>query len=385
MSKMMKSDFFKLPDEQRAKAVLAALKKINNLAELFGKIADEKTAKKRYQAISKKIHPDMLDGDDVAAKEAFQELNDLWQQAQEQINNGVYGTALVPSANSTKTGSLSLDGRTYRFGRLLGEGDISDVYLGLDEAGEPVVVKCARNVGDNDLMDNELQILDDLAISDGYDHMSKYYPRLVASGKDSNRCRINVLQYDAQFIETPEKLASLKDIVKAFDGKLNVRHVGWIWRKLITGLAFAHRSGIIHAAITPDNILVTIDNELHGIVLGGWIYGSQNQSSVVGMSADWEDLYPPNVGANESVQPTPALDVYMAAKSMMWAFPDMPDDLLRYFDWCAQDSQNLRPTNFDDLDRYFKETIFNRLNWPSEFVRLNYIASNTVDIDWNWF
>lgn len=381
MSKMTKKDFLKLGDEQKAEAFLAALRRVNRVADVFGD--DSNNAKNRFKKLAKVIHPDVLDGDDVAAKEAFQLLSDMWTTAEEQISNGVYGSTTVPGlANDF----ITVEGTEYHIGRKLGTGDIADVYLGSDPNGRIVVIKVARDKGDNDLMDNELQVLDALRISDGFADMDHYYPQVIASGKDNNRCRINVLGYNPNMIETPEELESLKNVVQSFGDAFSVRHIGWIWRKLITALAFAHRNGIIHAALTPDNILLTIDNEKHGVVLAGWIFGSENQNKVVGMSEDWVMLYPPNVGTTEAVQPTPELDVYMAAKSMLWCVKDMPIELQKYFNWCAQDSLAARPSSFKTLLDQFEEIIFYKLGWQREFIRLNYNGSQPlVEIDWTWF
>lgn len=381
MSSMTKKEFQKLGDEQKAEAFLAALRRVNRLSDLFGDDADN--AKNRWKKLAKVVHPDLLAGDDVAAKEASQLLNELWAKADEQIENGVYGELTVPGLSND---FITVDNVEYHIGRKLGTGDIADVYLGADPNGQSVVIKVARDRGDNDLMDNEVQVLESIKDADGFDKMDHYFPQVIGSGKDSSRCRINVLSYNPNMISTPEELESLKNVVQSFGDAFSVRHIGWIWRKLITGLAFAHRNGIIHAALTPDNILLTIDNEKHGVVLAGWIFGSEKQNKVVGMSEDWVMLYPPNMGQTEAVQPTPELDVYMAAKSMLWCVKDMPVELQKYFNWCAQDSLAARPSSFKTLLDQFEEIIFYKLGWQREFIRLNYNGGQSlVEIDWNWF
>ena len=368
---MNHSEFATLPTARQLQLMEGALKTVTNPAQVFGD--NPKRVNKVYRRLSKVFHPDAGGNEAV-----FQMLTALYERAKQDIADGEYGNANVLGMVRAVE-----DGTLIELNTLLGEGDAHRVYAGTNEVvGMPQVAKVCISPDYEFASENEEFILRALQSAPGYDTVRHYFPQFVLVGRNAVGARVNVLSYDRNFIAHPSELASLKTVVDSI-GFLDVRHIGWIWRKLLLGMKFAHHHGVIHACLTPDNILLTVHPDKHGVVLGGWIHASYNQSALTSISVDWLDsIYPPDAVVNERVAPLPALDVYMAAASMNWACPLMPTELITYFNWCMAHNPLARPSDMDFMLQEFDSVIFDTLGWKREFVPLNYASSQ---VDWSWF
>jgi hypothetical protein len=209
----------------------------------------------------------------------------------------------------------------------------------------------------------------------------------MCEGKDGNQSKVNVYRYvlpDGNTL-SPRQTASLKQVVDGVGGTLRDKHIAWIWRKLLIAVGIMWYHGVIHAGCNPDNIIVTTDINLHGIVLDGWYFASYQQAPLVVVNDAWMDIYPPHIKDSERNLPQPGLDVYMAAKSMMWANNHLDKVLVDYFNWCAQDFALARPDTVKMMLPEFDHRIFNVLGWQREFVKMTEYADRAADIDWSWF
>lgn len=298
---------------------------------VFG--ADAKRAKKNYHRLLKYVHPDKGGNAELTAT-----VNTLWD--------------CYAPIDAVFAGFPAL--------YWLGAGDIATVFEGI--GGE--VIKVVSDPADNDLMANEVAILADLAISPGYTDMQRYFPTAVSAMEGDKA--VTILQYDP-VVPEPRYLWTLKDLAGYYNHQVNPKHIGWIWRRILAALGFIHYHGIIHAAVTPDNIL--IEPIQHGVILIDWIHASKNQRPLRSIAAKWLDMYPQSVV--DRLPPTPGLDIYTAAKSMLWANPDLPDAMQLYFKWCAGESDLGRPDRFNLLLSEFDRTIYDKLGWKREFVPMD--------------
>lgn len=348
---MNKSDFLKLEASQQASFVHRALNEESDLHTIFG---DE--PKTTYLNLSKVVHPDR-GGTDAA----FQCLNAKWELAQDQINLGIYGD----HANS-----VDVEGTLFPLLRKMAEGEIANVYLSEAENGLPCVIKIVRDFGDIYMMQREVEALNFLAAQPLDDFNT--LPIIITSSKIAT-----VWNYDLEVVSEPEQLVSLYDLAASFDNLLPDKAVGWIWRRVLGSLLKPGHYGVVHGAMTPDNIL--IDYQQHRSVLVGWGHSTLNQAIIEDIPADWEDMYPTSVLAKE--KPTPRVDVHVAAESMLWAAKSMPAPMKVYFEGMTG-KYGETPYSIPRLLEMWDMVLYQHLGWKKEFVPLAY---NPKVVDWTWF
>lgn len=307
-------------------------------------------AKERYRKLSAMYHPDVWRTNPVIyplAEDLQIALNLEWKE----YNSGGTGQG----------------------GLLLGRGDVADVYLDGDN-----VKKISR--GDNDLIEHEADILKTLNAHPNYEAYARMYvPRLIGLGYNEDDLAINTIGYTDDVL--PEQLFTLKQLAVSYDYAPPIKAAGWIWRRILAALSLGHLIGVIHGAVTPDNILLKPGIEgqqQHRGYLIDWTMATSMDGSVLVMSNEWADLYPPET--LRKLPATPAFDAYMAAKSMLWAFRNMPREMERYFERCTVASNFGRGWKFVELVDQWNTVMYDRLGWNREFVPLNFAA-----VDWSWW
>ncbi len=257
-----------------------------SFADLAG--ADEVEA--AYRAYAKAVHPDAVAGEQIAtANQAFAALSKLYKER--------------------------------RSSRI---GDIADLVSGPDGT----LVKIPRNPGDNDLMEAEATALTRLR-EKGDPKYRPYAPRLLDSyfheDGQRRRRRVNVQRRLDGFVP-------LSDVSR----KVDPRDAAWMWRRLLVGLGWAHRAGVIHGAVIEEHVL--IHPEEHGLALVDWCYSGPRPSAIV---AKRRDAYPPEVLKDKTA--TPATDIFMATGLMTRLTKDLPKPLQRFADGCSYDKPRMRP------------------------------------------
>src|SRR5690606_6533500 len=114
------------------------------------------------------------------------------------------------------------------------------------------------------------------------------------------------------------------------------RDAAWMWRRLLVGIGFAHRTGVLHGAVLPDHVM--IHPEDHGLVLVGWCHsvtapdghdGAWPSGRVPAMVDRYADMYPPEVP--QRLPASPATDVFMATRCMTRLMGDRAPRALRLF------------------------------------------------------
>jgi len=304
--------------------VLAGLDK--SATELFG--PDPAQAARRYRRMVRLVHPDATGG---RTRDAFIRLNRLWR------SYGQEPLFTTPRA-------------TYRLAPRTARGDLADLFpatmRSADGGGGGVVVKVVRDPGDGDLIEREAVALAQLP-KDGDRRFLPYAPRLVESFHQRDpvsgvRRRVNVIQGLAGF-------HSLAEVRAAYPQGVDGRDAAWMWRRLLVGLGFAHRAGVLHGAVLPEHVLIHPAD--HGLVLVDWCYSvpgcyapidaSGRVPAMVDRYADW---YPPEVPGRRPA--SAATDIYLAARCMAWLMGDQaPAALLRFAHGCLLTGQDRRPSD----------------------------------------
>ena len=83
--------------------------------------------------------------------------------------------------------------------------------------------------------------------------------------------------------------------------------------RLLVAIGFAHRAGVIHAAVVPDHVL--IHPAEHGLVLIDWCYAiTEPDEPVAAVPARYADWYPPEVRRRQP--PGQDLDLWLAARCL---------------------------------------------------------------------
>lgn len=262
-----------------------------------------------YRKLSKIVHPDAAPATESArATEAFAKLSALW-------------AAFTP-------GGLS--------------GDIADL---VPHDGGRTLRKVPRLPGDNDLMTAEAVALRTLW-TDGDPQYRPYAPRLIESARDGRKL-VNVIERLHGFVTLAEVLRRRPDGIDA-------RDAAWMWRRLLTGLGWAHRAGVVHGAVLPAHVL--IHPEEHGVVLVDWCYSVATGTPLTALVAQHRTDYPPEALAKQPA--TPATDIYLATVLMRRLIRRPPAPIARFLDGCLYDAPRMRPQDAWALLTELDEVLF---------------------------
>ena len=232
----------------------------------------------------------------------------------------VHPDAVGGAESATATSAFAKLSRLYRDRRNL-SGDIADLV-----ADGERLSKIPRSPADNDLMAAEAQALTTLR-DRGDPRYRAYAPRLIESYRHEDdrrrRRQVNVLERLDGFVP----LSAI--------GTRDPRDIAWIWRRLLVGLGWAHRAGVVHGAVFEEHVL--IHPEQHGVVLVDWCYSSAPVQAIVKRH---KDDYPPEVVKHRTA--TPATDIHLATK-LMTRLTEMPPPMRRFADGCTYDNPRMRP------------------------------------------
>lgn len=335
---------------------LARLGRARGPADLFGE--DEAQAARRYRRLARLVHPDATGG---RTRDAFIRLNALWRA-------------------HTRGDATTITTRRHAY-RLEGDpigGDLAQLYAASSEPGQvrdgttpregrPVLLKMPRDPRDGDLIEREAVALRQLP-KDGDGKYLPYVPRLVESFR--HRDASAGTQRQVNVIAALDGFRTLAEVKRAFPDGVDPRDAAWMWRRLLVGLGFAHRAGVLHGAVLPDHVM--IHPERHGLVLVDWCYSvpgcyahadpSGRVPAMVDRYAGW---YPPEVPGRRTA--SPATDIFMATRCITDLMGDKAPKAMRSFArGCTLTAQNRRP---DDAWRLLAELdeLLERLYGPRRF------------------
>ncbi len=319
--------------------------------------------KKRYHNIAKFVAPDLNADCEALATEALAAVNDM-------NDNGPKAVA-VSVAKSIET-----DTHSYLVGEFLGAGDIAHCYEATGENGQIVVVKSAPGFNDN--LKREADALTRLNAGATFDSIGvNYIPMLV-----DELPGLNVLAYSDKFLK-PSEMYTLTQIASSFDNKIPAKAIGWIMPRLLGALIYAHDLGVVHGAITPDNII--IEPLQHKVALIDWVHSSIDQRPIDSLSVKWQHLYPPEV-MNKPLG-VPAFDTYMVGSTISHVARDLSEPILNFLSNLMYISSRGRPASASTLIDIWYDVVRNQMKWPrGEFIPLDFAPTTSAGtIDWTWF
>jgi serine/threonine protein kinase len=297
-------------------------------ASSFAELAGDKDEERAYREWAKLVHPDAVGAaENATATAAFARLAKLFGERG--------GTELTtPQA-------------IYRIGGRVAKGDLADLSA-VD--GKRALLKVPRSPADNDLMQTEAEALKRLWW-DGDPKYRPYAPRLLESFVHEDaarkRRRVNVIERLNGFVP-----------VSSIKRQIDPRDAAWMWRRLLVGLGWAHRAGVVHGAIVGEHVL--IHPEEHGLALVDWCYAGTRPVAVVPNA-----IYPPEVRRDKRA--SPATDIYMATGLMTRLIGDgIPEAMRRFADGCRYESPRMRPDDAWALLGEFDE-LLHRLYGPRTF------------------
>ena len=297
-------------------------------ASAFDELAGGADADRAYREWAKLVHPDAVGAaENEAATAAFARLARLYRERG--------GTELrTPQA-------------VYRVGGIVASGDVADLSA-VD--GNRALLKVPRNPADNDLMTTEADALRRLW-RDGDPKFRPYAPRLLESfvHEDAARVRRRV-----NVIERLDGFVPLSRVTRAIDP----RDGAWMWRRLLAGLGWAHRAGVVHGSICEAHVL--IHPAEHGLALVDWCYSGLRPVAVAPGA-----IYPPEVWRDRTA--SPATDIHMATGLMTRLIGErMPAAMKRFAGGCLQDAPRMRPQDAWVLLREYDE-LLHKLYGPRTF------------------
>jgi hypothetical protein len=289
-------------DEDRFIALSDAIKLIEATTDprdLFGL-----DARRTYRRLARLTHPDANPGSQSAA-EAFARLAALWEQWQGQP------------------------------GQLIASGDLANLY-----EHSRGLLKLARDPADNDLLDREAAALTRLATA-GDQRFQPYVPALIERQRYLDPA--SGAERKANLIDRHEGFVTLAEVRTAYPAGLDPRDAAWMWRRLLVAIGFAHRAGVIHAAVLPDHVL--IDPASHGLVLIDWCYALTDPGEpAAAIPARYLDWYPPEVTARQP--PGPDLDLWLATRCLTGLMGDQaPPPLAAFARGCLLPNPSRRPAD----------------------------------------
>lgn len=224
-----------------------------------------------------------------------------------------------------------------------------------------VLVKVAKQPYYNDLIEKDVESLGKLHPEQGIKDRSfpKYYPTSYGGVLIDGR--------QGHILERIENCVTVADVIKAYPNGIDYRDVAWMIKRVLVGLWFAHKREIIHGAVLPPHILLTLHD--HGGRLIDWSYSTKPRVKVPAMAPEYEDMYPPEVPNSEPARE--GTDLYMAVKcaqALLGAdlktkeFPaSVPEPIRALFGLCLNENVHMRPIDasevHDTFDRLLKDAV----------------------------
>lgn len=264
--------------------------------------------------------------------------------------------------------------RTYAVTKLLAKDDICNVYkctFKADGTEWTAMFRIATHAALNDMVEQEAKTLYHLQSAHNFDKFRPFLPAVLESFLYSDATgapprQVNILSMH-EHIASPGELYSLEEVRGYYTGGIHPKDMAWMWRRLLNVLGFAHHSGVIHGAVLPPYVL--IEPKDHKLALTGWGFSLRLPKSGTGghmtaISMPYERWYPPEILDKKT--PTPAADLYLAARTMMHlvgvnplhddpAHHNMEPELGSYFAKFFHDNPARRPQSaWDALEEFDK-------------------------------
>jgi serine/threonine protein kinase len=337
--------------------------------DVFGMIIDEpdqmaEALKKAYRRMAQVTHPDIYLAveEKILAQRAFTSLGEWYAQAEACIRAGRYFKGGTYEKFSIRIRGVKHE---YAVSSTYHEDGLYNRYpCQFEENGRltQAALKIVRDPNDSSLGRNEARVLRILNTGNASKQFGAYVPTLLDSFilEDSGVTR------QASILEDLTGWFSLEEARADYLNGINPKDMGWIFRRLLVALGFAHANGVLHGAVFPRNIYIL--PKQHGVRLENWSFAACDPQTtgerIAGIEVPYITWYPPEILANE--MPGPSADIFLAARSMAYilggdpyqnTFPaSVPRPIQAFLKSCTLPGQKSRPQDawqvkeeFDDL------------------------------------
>lgn len=245
--------------------------------------------------------------------------------------------------------------------KTLALGDIADVHVGkwINACDTHVIIKVARNVADNDLLQAEnknlMFVLDKMVSKKSVwaDCIPGVYESLFLADKGGKR-RVNILPYFEGFV-------TAEDIRFRMPNGVDGRTIVWMWKRLLVLIDWIYKCGVVHGAILPPHVMFYPDNDgdtvrdprKHSVRLIDWCYSIQHKerTRLSGWIPRYESLYAPEIVKKQPLGPY--TDLYMGAQTILHLCGKaVPDPITHHIRKCIDPVVSRRP---QDILGYFED------------------------------
>jgi hypothetical protein len=216
---------------------------------LFSGEAD--VAKRQFRSLAALWHPDR--NRDARAGRVFAHVAMLYREAERQIGEGTYSGA----------GAIRLtgaDGSTWQLRYVRRHAfELGDLYVGrsvivylIDSAHRHFYERARRMAASFRFATPEMQA-----------EVERYLPSVESAFVTADRL--------ALVLKKPPEAVLLRDLLDHLGGRIDPRHVAWMISGLLSICCYLQFGGLVHAAISPDTLLVSPPQ--HSTLLpGGWFH-----------------------------------------------------------------------------------------------------------------
>lgn len=357
---MNKSDLLALSEATRLQTLRANLQIVSDAGTIFG-VRGAENAQKIFRSLLKICHPDANEKSNAdSAAEVFIQLKTLWDN--------------YSDAENQILTSFSHNGRTYSNAVFFNGDAIADNYIVEGDDGLRYLIRLLKNEANLDIFANESVILNDLASLEGWEHFKYSVPTSIVAAPfkvGAINSSLSILQFQPEYHDgTP--LYTLTQLAAMFENRIDPKHIGWIWNRLLPILEYAHLFEYVHGAVTPDNILV--HPQTHSVLLTNWEYTAAYGARLRVVPSSRRSMYPPEL-EDDNVRHMGNIDYYTAAKSMLLVTGGqktvLPPPMFAYFRAMTWDTPHIRLHHGGiNLQDQWGEILHSTLRWKREFVKM---------------
>ena len=333
--------------------------------------ATQKQIKDAFHVLAYSYHPDHNPTPDAAA--FFKKVTEAYKVLSDPVARKRYD-----DRGTTKPLTLKSRRHAYEVGALVSKGDLADIYKATNEKGEHVALKVVREAPNSDLLKTEWDHLQKLFAKD--DKHTRYFAAPIETFQieDASHARrqVNVMEWLNNWW-------TFDEVRTAFRRELRMEHGVWMFNRILGGLGFAHKQGVLHGAVVPSHTLAYSSGKEkdpwnHGVKLVDWCYSIPMGTPLKAIVPKYRDFYPPEVFAKKPA--IPSTDIYMAAKCVIYVLggnpktnqlPDhVPGYLANFLKGCTLGNLRARPQRAWELHQELKEHMRENFG-PRKYVRFD--------------
>lgn len=379
----------------KLKIALARLQAAKSAEEVFGKVKGKTAearlweAKQVYRALAKATHTDLFQDpkEKLLAEEAFKLLQKFWDEAQERIQAGVYGTVkAAPQAPKPEAPPMIKTKRWhFTIGKQFKAGGACAIFDGIATAKtgdvRPMFLKVPYDPKDNDLLEREAKMLRaikekvaEIATNDEgreiVERLLLRFPELLESFRfqEPGAKTAKIANAFAKVKGFEDGWFTLTEIRKQYPKGVTPQVMTFIWNRILEGLTLAHAAGVVHGALTPNHVIIHPKTHLGQII--DWTAACKPAEGETIPYAD-TDNYPGFFPAEIQEQKGRiafGTDIFMSAWCMIYllggdpktqTIPEVvPETIRELLNRCVQPNRANRPKTANAVYEEFRQITF---------------------------